>query len=163
MIDGLSHLMTIRRSGHRPHAVMLTIDGPYIKPKYANELHALELVAHESVANDDFRPFKGLTVTLYAGTWSQLADDTLEKLKQYADEIAVLCADYGDDIGYFWTKECGAIDFDDYRWVRQFHKARVTGCSNKTETDARCALEKEALEHIPDMMKRYFNFSTKGL
>ena len=151
MIDGLSHLMTIRRSGHRPHSVMLTIDGPYIKPKYQNELQAMELVAYDSVARDDFRAFQSLSVTLYAGTWSKLAADAFEKLKGHAIEIYALCPEYGEDIGFVWSRKYGLVDFNDYRWIIQFHKARNSICRSNEEVKERVRLENEALKNLPDL------------
>ena len=155
MIDGLSHLLTMRRAGLVPKSIMLSVECPFRKPIYARDFEEMELTVHGSVATDDFRAFKGLVVSLYVGTWNQLATDTLEKLKQYAKEILVLCADFDDDLGYFWTLELGAIDFDDYKWVMQYHSARCSVCRTKQETDERLKLEREALQHIPDMEARY--------
>jgi hypothetical protein len=155
MIDGLSHLLTMRRAGQRPRSLMLSVECPFVNPVYAREFEEMELTVHGSVATDDFRAFKGLVVTLYVGTWNQLAADTLEKLQKYADEIVVLCADFGEDLGYFWTLEHGAIDFDDYKWVKQYHAARCSVCRTKAETDQRLKLEAEALMHVPHMEASY--------
>lgn len=110
MIDGIGHLLTLRRSGLRPRSLWLSIGGTYRRPKYAQEQGMMELCVHDSVATDDFRAFKGLRVTFFTPEWSQLAADALERLQQYADEVTVLVASYGEDIGYFWSAQHGATD-----------------------------------------------------
>lgn len=152
MIQGLSHLATIRRSGNRPKSVMLTIDGQYFRPKFEQDFRHMELVVHDSVAFDDFRPFVGLTVTLCVGKWTPLATAAFEKLKEYAPCINVLCAEYGEDIGFIWTKKYGAVDFNDFRWLIQFHEAKNTICRTDKEVAERLRLEREAIENFPGAM-----------
>lgn len=159
MIDGLSHLLTMRKAGLRPQSLMLSIDCPFRKPTYKRDFEAMELTVHDSVSLDDFRAFVGLPVTLYAPVWNQLASDTLEKLKKYASEITVLCADFGDEIGYFWRPETGVIELDDYRWVKQYHSARVTSCFTKEEHKKRVALEEEAKANLPGLEEKYGKFA----
>lgn len=118
MIDGLHHLMTLRKAGLRPRSLIVSIECPYKRPKYINDFEDMELTVHESVAHDDFRAFKDMQLTLYAGAWNQLAADVLEKLKGYAEEITVLCADYGNDIGYFWHREYGVKDYGDKEYKK---------------------------------------------
>lgn len=158
MIAGLSHLLTMRRQGLRPRSVMLSVDCPFIAPVYGRDFEDMELTVHESVANDDFRAFVGLEVMLYVVAWSQLASDTLEKLQAYAKEITILCAEYGEDVGYFWRPETGAIDFDDYPWVRDFHDARKTVCRNKQEQQARLERERVAASKVVNLGERYGRF-----
>ena len=146
MIDGLSHLVTMRRGGMTPKNVWLSIGGNY-RPPIDNT--QIELVAYGSVIRDDFRAFKGLDVTFYAGEWSEIAEESLAKLKEYAAEITILCADYGADIGYFWTMELGNIELDDYKWIKQYHEARCSVCRTHSETVERLRLEDEAVKHVP--------------
>ena len=148
MIDGLSHLMTMRRGGMTPASVWLSVDGKFRPPLDNTQI---ELAAFGSVQLDDFRVFKGLDVTLFAPEWNQTAEDSLNKLKEYASAITVLCAAYGEDIGYFWTLELGNIEFDDYRWVKQYHAARCSVCRTNAETAERVRLENEAIAHVPSL------------
>ena len=151
MIEGLSHLLTIRRNGNRPHSVMLTIDGQYRAPKYENDFKPMELVLHEPVTGDDFRAFKGLDVILCLGKWSKTATDALQKLKQYAGKVSVLSTDYGDDIGFVWTPAYGDVDFKDFKWVCQFNDAKNSICRTDKEVKERLRLEAEAKQHLPNV------------
>ena len=141
----------MRKAGLRPDSVMLSIDCPYRKPVYQKDFQCMELTVHGSVVRDDFRSFKGLDVIFYVPEWNQLAADALEKLKLYANEITVLCAEYGQDIGYFWSSEFGAFDFDEYPWVLKFHNARRSVCRTKQQTQERLSIEAECIKHVPQL------------
>lgn len=151
MVDGLSHLLTLRKQGLRPASVWLSIDVPYRKPKFAQDYQPFEMVAHGSVLKDDFRAFKGLQVTFYAPKWTDLASECMNKLMDYADEITVLCCDYGLDIGYFWSREYGAMDFGIIGWIEKFHEARTRLCRTDAEVAERVRIENECLAKVPNL------------
>jgi len=148
MIDGLSHLVTMRRGGMTPATVWLSIGGQYRPPVDNSQI---ELVAHGTVIRDDFRAFKGLDVTLFSPEWNDIAEESLSRLKEHAAAVTILCAAYKEDIGYFWTMEHGNIELDDYKWVKQYHEARCTVCRTHAETAERIRLENEAIAHVPSL------------
>ena len=144
MIKGLDVLTRLRLSGRVPSKVMISIGDDY---QGMSVKGLIEVVAVGDVKSDDFRPFDDLDVMLFAPQWTQTAEDTLAKLKEHASEIAVLVAEYGTDIGYFWTREHGNVDLDDYRWVKQYNDARKMVCRTPGETAERVRLESEAIQN----------------
>lgn len=111
MLYGLIPLLTLRKKGLRPSSVWLSIGVPYVPPRYEQDFERMELCVSGSVTGDDFRVFKGLKVTLFAADWTALTAATLEKLKLYADEITVLIASFGEDIGFAWSAHSGQVNF----------------------------------------------------
>ena len=151
MIDGLSHLITLRKQGLRPVSVWLSIGVPYRKPKYSGDYVSMELVAHDCVKRDDFRAFKNLNVLFYVPKWNPLATECFERLKLHANEITMLSPEYGEDIGFLWSREYGQMDMGVIGWIEQYHNARKMLCTTDSETDKRLALEAEALSHVPNI------------
>lgn len=148
MIDGLSHLLTLRKQNLVPASVWLSIGVPYKKPKYTQDYKPFELVAHGSVAKDDFRPFVGLNVHFYTPVWNGLAAECYGKLKTVCNEITVLCGEYAEDIGFLWSKQYGQMDFGVVGWLEQFYNAKHTLCRTDKEVQERLRLENEALAKL---------------
>ena len=145
MIDGLSHLMTLRKSGLTPKSTWLCVGTEYVKPRYENDYRILELVAHGSVKLDDFRAFKGLSVTLYVTDWGELATECLDKLKTVCNEVSVLCVEYGDDIGFLWSKEYGQLELGELGWITSYFDAVKRVCRTEAEVAQRIADENAAI------------------
>jgi predicted nucleotidyltransferase len=148
MIDGLSHLIALRKEKLRPVSLMLSVDIPYKPVKYEYQLRYMELVAIGSVARDDFRPFVDLNVLLYVPKWNSLSADCFEKLKEHAAEITLLSPQYGPDIGFLWSRQYGMLDMGMIGWLEQFYEAKGRVCRTDEETKERIRLEQEAMSHL---------------
>lgn len=55
----------------------------------------------------DIRFFKGMAVFVYAEKYSDWLLETIERLKKTADFIFVGLTEFGDDLGWSWTRETG--------------------------------------------------------
>lgn len=155
MIDGLSHLISLRKQNLRPVSVMLSIDVPYVPIKYEHELRCMELVAHGSVAKDDFRAFRNLSVLFYVPKWNDLAADCFEKIKQECEEITLLSPEYGQDIGFVWSRQYGMLDIGTIGWLEQYYEAKGRVCRSSEETEERIRLENESLAHLDNHPSEY--------
>lgn len=149
MIRGLDILLALRQNRQRPQSVWLEIGTEYCKPVYAQEFEHLHLLAEGNVKTDDFRPFVGLDVILYAAEDRPPLGDCLDGLKKHAAFITVLCPDYAQDIGWEWAPKWGDRDIGQIRWAEQFEDARKMCCRTDAETAERVRLEKQALEKAP--------------
>jgi len=149
MIHGLPILLNLRQQGYKPNAVWLSTGVPYLPPKFKEEFELLQLVASGSVTTDDFRAFKGLRVTMFVPNWTDLAADCFEKLKLHAAEITCLCLEYGEDIGFMWSKKYGTLDLGLIGWLEKYDDARKRLCHTDAETKKRVADEQEAISHLP--------------
>ena len=105
-MKGIQTLINMRMSGVRPDSVWIDFDN-YTPPKYEQEFKHLHLGYAPTY---DYRPFVGLDVYLFSGSGHEKMADVLEGLKPYAKQVALFVADYGEDIGFIWTRE-GEIHF----------------------------------------------------
>ena len=55
----------------------------------------------------DYRMFSGLNVYVYAESYTQPLLDALERFKKTASFILVGLIDFGDELGWTWTKANG--------------------------------------------------------
>lgn len=157
MIDGLSHLKTLRSQKIVPPRIAVCIDGKFREPKYEQDYCPMELTVCAPIERDDFRPFVGLDLSLYCGDYDQFANRVFEKLAEHANEITVLIASWGTDIGFLWHKQYGKMDMCEIGWLEQYHEARTRVCRNDKETAERVRLENEAKAHLSRNPEDYSN------
>jgi hypothetical protein len=157
MIHGIQHLIALRKSGRRPVFLEVDVDCPYFEPRYANEFARLVLVASGDLRLDDFRPFVGLDVMIYAPKANPTYTDLIDRMKEYADRLTIFCGEYGTDLGWEWSKKWGDCELGETRWAEQWDRARTTIANTKAETDERIRLEVEALAHCPWITERFAN------
>lgn len=157
MIRGLPHLIAIRKSGRRPVFLEVDVDCPYIEPRYANEFARMVLVAEGDLTVDDFRPFVGLDVMIYAPKATKTYIALIDRMKEYAERLTVFCGEYGSDLGFEWSKKWGVCELGETRWAEQWDRARTTTCANDKETKERLRLESEALAHCPWINERFLH------
>ena len=100
---GLDLLTRIRKSGYKPKTVTVNFFPCYVA-KYPEEFQHLQL---EYGPCKDLRPFVRCDVHLHANKYSKEVGELYERLKEYADTITVLVAEFGDDLGWWWSKETG--------------------------------------------------------
>lgn len=157
MIHGIQHLITLRKSGRRPVFLEVDVDCQYVEPRYSNEFARMVLVAEGDLSLDDFRPFVGLDVMIYAPMATKTYTDLIDRVKQYANILTVFCGEYGLDLGWEWSKRWGDCELGETRWAEQWDRARTTICKTENETSERLRLEAEALAHCPWITERYLN------
>lgn len=100
---GIHILEGIRNQGYRPKTVTVNFFPCYI-PKYPEEFQHIQL---EYGPCKDLRPFVRCDVHLHAAKYSKEMGELYERMKDYADTITVLVAEFGDDLGWWWSKETG--------------------------------------------------------
>ncbi len=157
MIHGIQHLVAVRKSGRRPVFLEVDVDCAYFEPRYANEFARMVLLASGDLRLDDFRPFVGLDVMIYAPKATKTYIDLIDRMKEYANAITVFCGEYGSDLGWEWSKKWDTCELGETRWAEQWDRARTTICKTKQETDERIRLEAEALAHCPWITERFNN------
>lgn len=64
-------------------------------------------IEHKKAARIDFRPFYGLSVFVCAQSYDDVLVTMVERLKQSANFILVAILDFGDDLGWKWSREMG--------------------------------------------------------
>lgn len=154
MIHGIKHLIDMRKSGRLPVYLRVNVDCDYLGTKYDNELAYLVLMAEGDLRLDDFRPFVGLDVILYAPKATKTFADLIDRMKQYANFMTVFCGEYGDDLGWEWSKKWGTCEFGETQWAEQWDNARKSGCYDKQQLEERLRLEQEAIAHCPWINER---------
>lgn len=155
MIHGIRHLIALRKSGRRPVFIEVDVGCEYTEPRYANEFMRLVLVAEGDLTLDDFRPFVGLDVMLFAPKSNKTFADLIDRMKQYAARLTVFCGEYGEDLGWEWSKAWGDCELGETRWAEQWDLARTTICKTESETNERIRLEAEAIAHCPWITERF--------
>jgi len=155
MIHGIRHLIALRKSGRRPVFLEVDVDCHYLEPRYANEFARMVLVAEGDLSLDDFRPFVGLEVMIFGHKSTKTYTDLIDRMKEYASALTVFCGEYGDDLGWEWSRKWGTCELGETRWAEQWDKARTTLCKTQAETDERLRLEAEALAHCPWITERH--------
>ncbi len=157
MILGASHLLALRKQRLVPRAVMVSVGVPYRPPKYENDHKYMELVVDGPIDRDDFRIFVGLRVSLFCPEYDAFAHEVLEKLKEQCEEITILVAGWGEDIGFLWSKRYGQLDMGVVGWLDQYYEAKGRVCRTPAEVQERVRLESEALSHLEKHPSEYSN------
>lgn len=155
MIHGLRHLINLRRRGQRPAFLEVDVDCPFLEPTYAADFENMVLVAEGDLLLDDFRPFVGLDVVVFAPQTSKTFSYLIERMQEYAATMRVFCCEYGLDLGWEWSKKWGQCEIGETYWAEQWDAARTMVCRTKQETEERLRLEREALAHCPWITERY--------
>lgn len=65
------------------------------------------VVEPKSAARIDFRPFYGLNVFVCAQTYDETLVAMVERLKQSASFILVAILDFGEELGWKWSRDFG--------------------------------------------------------
>jgi hypothetical protein len=127
---GAAPLIEMRMAGMRPAGPVWVNLGDFREPdwwRWSNTADHPEIVVRPDDPLDrlDFRCIFGLDVTLFISDYSERAALLFEKLKDYANEICVLSPDFGDDIGFWWLKQYGQIDFNQRYMVTEYETAQA--------------------------------------
>lgn len=113
MIHGLRHLIALRMRGRLPTFLEVDVDCAFLEPMYSNEFENMVLVAEGDLRLDDFRPFVGLDVMIYAPKANKTYTDLIDRMKNYAERLTVYCGEYGTDLGWAWSKEFGDCELNE--------------------------------------------------
>ncbi|MCX7161490.1 MAG: hypothetical protein NT083_00320 [Rhodocyclales bacterium] len=149
-------MIAMRKAGQRPAGFVFVSYGDFREPdwwRWANTCNQPELLIcpEDPIERLDLRCAVDLSLILFFYEWSEPAGRLFDRLTEYAQEIAVESPDFGTDIGWWWTRETGRIEFNDLPWVLKFHEARKTGCYTKAQLDDRIRIENECVKHVPSL------------
>ncbi len=119
---GAAPLIGMRLAGQRPACSVFVCFGDLPEPdwwRYSNTIDRPELLVLPSdpIERLDLRCLLELDVILIAAEWSEHLSRLYERLQDYAEEITVMAAAFGDDIGWHWLKQCGRIEFGERHLV----------------------------------------------
>lgn len=117
---GAAPLVAMRQAGYRPSGDVWVRHGEFPDPdwwRWANTRNSPEVIVRPADPVDrlDLRCLVGLRVTLFASEWSARVGKLFELLTEYADEVVVMSPAFEGDIGWFWLRDHGRVEFDD-RW-----------------------------------------------
>lgn len=65
------------------------------------------VVSHKKAGRIDFRPFYGLSVFVCAQSYDDTLVRMVDRLKESANFIMVAILDFGDEIGWKWSRDVG--------------------------------------------------------
>lgn len=127
---GAAQLITMRMNGQRPSAPIWISVGNFLEPdwhRWNDTCNSPELVIRPGDPIDrlDLRCLKGLSVFLFFNEWSDHAGSLFEKLKEIAHEITVMSPAFEDEIGWFWIKGYGQIDFNKRQHLESLKDAQA--------------------------------------
>lgn len=98
----LADFYKLRQTKDCPRDVVIWLDDTMIAP-----LDNHIVVGKAQMRELDVRYFLGMEVFIYTDKYSQWLLDVLEQLKKTAAFILVGLTDFGDDLGWTWTKQTG--------------------------------------------------------
>ncbi len=115
---GAAELIEMRKAGHRPAGFVFVSYGDFIDPdwwRHANTCHQPELLIRpeDPIERIDLRCLIGLDLILFFAEWSDPVSRLYERLTEYAAEIAVESPAFDSDIGWWWVRGIGRIEFAD--------------------------------------------------
>lgn len=156
---GALPLIAMRMEGQRPSAPIWINVGDFQEPdwhRWNDTCHSPELVIRPEDAIDriDLRCLTGLSVFLFFSEWTDQVGSLLERLKDFADEITVMSPAFEDEIGWFWFKGYGQIDFLNRHHLENLKNAQAdcthaARTGNQIEYAAASARELATLEAAP--------------
>lgn len=117
---GAAPLIAMRQAGYRPSGDVWLSFGDVRELdwwKWANTCHSPELVVRTSdpISRIDLRCLVGLRVVLFSAEWSAHVGLLYDRVTEYAAEVCVMSPAFGEDIGWWWVKDHGRVEYAD-RW-----------------------------------------------
>jgi len=117
---GAAKLIEMRVAGKCPSVPVWVNVGPFKLPAWMNDSDTAEkpeivILPNDPIERLDFRPLLNLRLILFFNTFDARADAIYQRLTEYAQSISVLCPDFGEDIGWFWIKGRGRVEFYDVK------------------------------------------------
>ena len=104
-----------RQSGHRPNGNVWVnyTDGVALEWWKWFTIPTVTIRTIDPIDRLDLRCLIGLDVVFNFPDWNERVSRLYERMQEYAQEIAVVSSCFGDDIGWFWLKDVGRVEFDD--------------------------------------------------
>lgn len=126
---GAAPLIDMRLAGQRPSRDVWVTYGDFREPdwhRWAETCGAPEILVRPGDPIDrlDFRCLVELRVVLFFGDWNERVGQLYERLQEYALEIVVMSPCFDSDIGWWWLKRYGQVEFNQRHYVAQFEAAQ---------------------------------------
>lgn len=99
----LQEFYTLRADGKYPHRDVVVWLDDLMSPPLPRHM----VVDASNIKDLDVRYFKGMDVFVYTDKYSDWLLEVLEKLKTTAAFILIALTEFGDDLGWKWTKQNG--------------------------------------------------------
>jgi hypothetical protein len=120
-MKGMERLIAMRKAGKVPDNVIINFDAPYRVPKDLREWRNMEL---EYTPRKDYRALIGLDILILADDWREEIGVLYEDLKPIAKTITVMITAFGEDIGWWWSKEYGKTMFGSRCFAKEIKDAQ---------------------------------------
>ena len=138
---GAEPLIVLRKSGQRPSGLIWLEVGDFPDPdwwKWANTADRPQILIRpeDPIERLDLRCFLGLDVILFAEEWTDQVARLYERLQEYAQEIAVLSPAFEIDIGWWWIRGVGRIEFDDRQHLTAIADAQADAVHAARKNDS---------------------------
>jgi hypothetical protein len=104
--------------------------GDFLEPdwhKWAETCQKPELLVRfvDPIERLDIRCIIGLSVVLFFVQWDARVSRLYDRVQEYAEEIVVMSPCFESDIGWFWVRGIGHIEFGE-RWIlTEYRKAQA--------------------------------------
>lgn len=124
---GAQPLINLRQQGKRPAKDVWIEFGDYPNPdwhRWAETQFSPSLVVLPTDPIDrlDLRCIVGLRVILCLDTWTEKSSLLYERVIELAAEVAVLCPDFGEDIGWWHVPKYGRIEWDQRHYLTKLEE-----------------------------------------
>lgn len=140
---GAQPLINLRQQGKRPARDVWIEFGDYPNPdwhRWAETQFSPSLVVLPTDPIDrlDLRCIVGLSVILCLDAWMEKSSQLYERVIELAAEVAVMCPDFGEDIGWFWRKDYGKIEWNQRHYLTAFQDAQAecSAAANRKDNTA---------------------------
>jgi hypothetical protein len=129
---GAAQLIAMRMDGRRPAGDVWVNFGDFREPdwwRFTETSHHPEILIRpeDPIERIDLRCIVGLSVVFFFAEWGDTVARLYERLQDFAAEICVMSPCFESDIGWWWTRKSGQIDFNE-RWRLTAIEAAQQNC-----------------------------------
>ncbi len=134
-------LIAMRQAGMRPSCFVMLSFGNFPDPdwhRWADTAESPSLVIRpeDPVDRIDLRCLADLDLILFFAEWSGSVSRLYERLTEYAREIAVLSPAFETDIGWWWVKGVGRLEFDQRQHLTALEASKGEATAAALKNDA---------------------------
>jgi len=120
---GGAPLIATRKRGQRPAGSVWVNYGDFVEPdwwRWSNTTDTPELLVRpgDPIVRLDLRCLIDLDLVLFAAAWSDPVSHLYERLQEYAREILIQVVAFEGDIGWWWLRDVGRIEFGERHLVK---------------------------------------------
>lgn len=149
---GAQALIALRKAGKRPKGDVWISFGDFREPDWwlYGGMPELLVRSDDPVDRVDLRCVVELPVILFFDKWNEKVAALYEQLTGFASEICVMSPEFEEDIGWWWHKQYGRLEWGERRYLTQFQDAlaECTVAARKNNKAAYAAAKEKELDAL---------------